>query len=75
VATIRLKFGRNPYTNAFTCAKCQGRFDRGGLCVRLEFAGRTVDVPVCPACERTYGLFEGTVDLDADNLSHPIGVA
>ena len=73
--SLRLKFGRNPYTSEFTCAHCRGRFAGGGLYARLEHAGNLVDVPVCPDCERKFGLFEGEVDLGHDNSSHPIGVA
>ena len=73
--TLRLKFGRNPYTSEFVCANCRCPFTGGGLYVRLEHAGKLVDVPVCAECERKFGLFEGVVDLDQDNPSHPIGIA
>jgi len=75
VRSLRLKFGRNPYTSELTCAHCRGRFAGGGLYARLEDAGAVVDVPVCADCERQFGLFEGEVDLGHDNPSHPIGVA
>lgn len=75
MTTLRLKFGRNPYGNEFACAHCRRRFAGGGLCARLEHAGKIVDVPVCPDCEREFGLFEGEIDLGRDNGSHPIGVA
>ena len=73
--TLRLKFGRNPYTSELTCAHCQRRFTGGGLYVRLEHAGRLVDVPLCPECESRFGLFEGEIDLGRDSTSHPIGIA
>ena len=72
---IRLKFGRNPYTQEFRCGRCGCRFERGGLFVRVECAGKVVDIPVCPDCERAYGLFEGMVDLTDNNPSHRIGIA
>ena len=86
--SLRLKFGRNPYTSKLTCAHCRRRFAGGGLYLsaaprgsaaqagaRLEHAGKLVDVPVCPDCERKFGLFEGEIDLGRDSASHPIGVA
>ena len=73
--TLRLKFGRNPYTSELTCAHCRRRFAGGGLYARLERAGRLVDVPVCPECERRFGLFVGEIDLGRDSASHPIGIA
>jgi hypothetical protein len=72
---LRLKFGRNPYTMELVCARCRRSFTGGGLYVRIESAGKLVDIPVCPECERTYGLFEGRVDVGRDDPSHPIGVA
>ena len=73
--TLRLKFGRNPYTSEFVCAHCRRRFTGGGLYARLEHAGTLVDIPVCAECERKFGLFEGELDLGQETASHPIGVA
>ena len=73
--SLRLKFGRNPYTSELACAHCRRRFAGGGLYARLECAGKVVDVPVCPECEGKYRLFEGEIDLGRDDASHPIGVA
>ncbi len=75
MAHVRLKFGRNIYTTELTCAHCRRRFTGGGLYVRLDYRGRTVDVPVCETCLQSYGLFEGNVRLDRDDPSHPIGIA
>ena len=75
MASLRLKFGRNPYTSELTCAHCRLRFTGGGLYVRLEQNRKIVDVPVCAECEHKYRLFEGGIDLDRDELSHPIGLA
>jgi hypothetical protein len=75
VRTLRLKFGRSPYTSELVCAQCRRRFAGGGLYARLEHAEKLVDVPICPECERQYGLFEGEIDLDRDEPSHPIGIA
>ncbi len=73
--SLRLKFGRNPYTSEFVCANCRRPFTGGGLYVRLEHEKKMLDVPVCGTCVGKYGLFEGVVDLDQDNPSHPIGIA
>jgi len=72
---IRLKFGKNPYSNNFICAACRKPFGSGGFILRLEHAGNTVDVPVCPACFEKGNLFEGMIDLGRYHASHPIGRA
>jgi hypothetical protein len=75
VTSLRLKFGRNPYTSELACAHCRRRFAGSGLYARLEHANKIVDVPVCPVCVRRFGLFEGEIDLGRDSASRPIGLA
>jgi len=72
---IRVKFGKNPYSNRFTCGYCREPFERGGFILRIEHGGKLVDIPVCPACYDTGTLFESLVDLSAHHASHPILLA
>jgi len=69
---IRVKFGKNPYSNRFTCSFCRREFETGGFFLRIEYGGNIVDVPICPACSKMGDLFEGIIDLTAHHLAHPI---
>jgi hypothetical protein len=72
---IRVKFGKNPYSNRFTCSFCRREFEDGGFFLRVEYADVIVDVPICPTCFDSGVTFEGLVDLSAHNAAHPIGRA
>ena len=72
---IRVKFGKNPYSNSFTCGHCREPFERGGFILRLEYQDNVVDIPVCQRCYEADTLFEGCIDLSRHNASHPILVA
>ena len=72
---IRVKFGKNPYSNEFTCSRCGHRFSNGGFFMRIEYAGTLIDIPVCPACWGNEELFEGMIELDNHEAAHPIGLA
>jgi len=72
---IRVKFGKNPYSNRFTCGHCREPFERGGFILRIEHDGKLIDIPVCSRCFETSALFEGMIDLSAHNASHPILLA
>ena len=61
---IRLKFGKNPYSNEFTCSHCGSRFNKGGFFTRIEYAGNVIDIPVCGECFEKGDLLEGMIDLD-----------
>ena len=73
--TVRVKFGPNPYAQAFVCAVCRSGFDQGGLFLRLEADGNVVDVPVCALCWSKGNLLEGVIDMTRHNPSHPVGLA
>lgn len=72
---IRLKFGRNPYHQPFTCAFCRRAFEQGGFFIRLEHQEKVVDVPLCPKCFGEDNLYEGMIDLSKHSTSHPVGLA
>ncbi len=72
---IRVKFGRNPYGNRFTCSFCGSAFESGGFFMRLEYAGIIVDIPICSKCYERDSLYEGIIDLSAHHSSHPIRLA
>ncbi|MFC1474804.1 hypothetical protein ACFLQK_02055 [bacterium] len=72
---IRLKFGKNPYSNRFTCSFCGNEFESGGFFLRIEYRGSIVDIPICPQCYDSGTLYEGMIDLTAHNAAHPIGRA
>jgi len=72
---IRVKFGKNPYGNRFTCSFCGSAFESGGFYLRLEYRGNIVDIPICPRCYETNALYEGMIDLTAHHEAHPIGRA
>ncbi len=72
---IRVKFGKNLYSNQFTCSFCRQEFDDGGFFLRVEHEGAMVDVPICPTCFDSGATFEGLVDLSAHDAAHPIGRA
>lgn len=72
---IRVKFGKNPYSNQFTCSHCGRKFGGGGLFLRIEHSGTVVDIPLCAACVEETALYEGMIDLSAHNAAHPIGRA
>jgi hypothetical protein len=72
---IRVKFGRNPYSNRFTCSHCRRGFSANGLILRIEYISSVIDIPICPDCAETYDLFEGIINLDKHSPSHPIGIA
>ena len=72
---VRVKFGKNPYAQEFTCAHCRKPFTHGGLLLRVDFESHIVDVPICPACNEGADLFEGLLDVTRHNRSHPIGLA
>ena len=72
---IRVKFGKNPYSNNFICGHCREPFELGGFFIRLEHGGQVVDIPVCPRCWESGDLLEGMIDLSVHNASHPIGLA
>ncbi len=44
---IRVKFGRNPYSNRFACSHCRREFESGGFFLRFEHEEIIVDIPVC----------------------------
>ena len=71
---VRVKFGKNPYAQEFTCAHCRKPFTRGGLLLRVESESRIVDVPVCPACNAGADLFARLLDVRRRSRSHPIGL-
>ena len=60
---IRVKFGKNPYSNQFICSHCGREFSGGGFFLRIEYRGNLVDIPICPACFDEGTLYEGMVDL------------
>jgi hypothetical protein len=72
---IRVKFGKNPYSNSFTCGHCREPFERGGFILRIEYDGKLVDIPVCPRCFDVGYLYEGFIDLSRHHASHPILLA
>ena len=72
---IRVKFGKNPYSNDFACSHCGQRFRSGGFFLRIEYHGKVVDIPICAECYATDALYEGMIDLTAHNAAHPIGRA
>ena len=72
---IRVKLGKNPYSNNFTCSFCGRSFDSGGFYMRLEHGGNVVDIPVCQGCYEKGDLFEGTVDLSRHHAAHPVQLA
>ena len=69
---IRLKFGKNPYSNLFTCSFCRREFDAGGFFLRLEHDGNIIDAPVCRDCFESGDSYEAMIDLSAHNAAHPI---
>jgi len=69
---IRVKFGKNPYSNNFACSHCGQRFDRGGFFLRIEYRGILVDIPICAKCYATDALYEGMIDLTTHHSAHPI---
>jgi len=69
---IRVKFGKNPYSNRFTCSFCRREFESGGFFLRVEYRGNIVDVPICPACFDSETTFEDFIDLSRHNTAHPI---
>ena len=72
---IRLKFGRNPYHQRFTCASCRRTFERGGFFIRIQCQENTVDFPLCQACLDDDRMYETMVDLGKHNTSYPVGLA
>ena len=72
---IRVKFGKNPYSNRFTCSHCGRTFDSGGFFMRIEYRGSIVDIPLCSACVEETSFFEGMIDLSDHHAAHPIGRA
>ena len=68
---IRVKFGKNTYSNRFVCGRCREPFERGGFILRIEHDGQIVDIPVCPRCYDAGGLFVGLVDLSRHHSCHP----
>jgi hypothetical protein len=69
---IRVKLGKNPYSNRFTCSFCRREFEAGGFFLRVEYRGNIVDVPICPTCFDSGTTFEGLLDLTRHHLAHPI---
>jgi len=69
---IRLKFGKNPYANRFTCSRCRREFEAGGFLLRIEHAETIVDVPICDVCFETGSLYESMIDLSTHHAAHPI---
>ncbi len=72
---IRVKLGKNLYSNRFTCSFCRREFETGGFFLRIEHDGNIVDVPICNMCFESGDTFEGLVDLSRHHSSHPIGRA
>lgn len=72
---IRIKFGKNPYSNKFICAFCGCEFVSGGFIIRLEHAGIIVDIPMCQDCIDFDSLYEGMIDMSQHSTSHKIGTA
>jgi len=72
---VRVKFGKNPYAQEFTCAHCSKPFTHGGLLLRADFESRNFDVPICPACNAGADLFERLLDVRRRSRSRPIGLA
>lgn len=69
---IRVKFGKNPYGNIFSCSYCRNIFESGGFILRIEYAANIIDIPVCSACFEKGDLFEGMIDLVHHHAAHPI---
>ena len=72
---VRVKFGPNKYSGAFTCAHCGNEFKGGGFYLLVEANGNCVTVPICPGCWGTGHMFEGDLDMTQPTQSHPIGLA
>lgn len=72
---LRVKFGRNPYSNDLTCAFCRESYAKGGFWLRLEQNEIVVDLPVCQACWSRGELFETLVTFDRHETSHPVSLA
>lgn len=72
---IRVKFGRNPYSNRFACSHCRREFEAGGFFLRIEHEGIIVDIPVCGECFGTGELYEAILDLTENHTAHPISRA
>lgn len=78
---LRVKFGFNPYSMPFRCAKCGKEWDNyyhihKGLFLRIEVNGKIIDFPICPKCSEEKNLLETrTIDTTQDNPSHPIFLA
>jgi len=72
---IRLKFGKNPYSNRFTCSYCRREFEAGGFFLRIEHKENIVDVPICQICFETGDSYESMIDLSTHHAAHPIGRA
>ncbi|HPI77655.1 MAG TPA: hypothetical protein PLK80_13055 [bacterium] len=69
---IRVKFGKNPYSNRFTCGRCREPFERGGFFV----GSNTAAMLWTYRCVRgVSNRAEGVIDLSAHSASHPIGLA
>ena len=72
---VRVKFGKNPYSNRFSCSRCGSKFDSGGFFLRIEHYGTVVDIPICKRCYEADAFYEGIIDLTAHYEAHPIGLA
>ena len=78
---VRIKMGKNPYSQEFTCSKCRKEWDndktrKESFFLRLEVDGMIIDFPICPKCfEEGYLLEVGNIDISKHHTSHPIYVA
>lgn len=72
---LRVKVGRNPYSNRLTCAYCRKEYERGGLWLRLELHERIVDLPLCAECLAAGHLYETLVSFDDHHPSYPLRLA
>lgn len=73
--TIRVKFGKNPYSQTFKCGHCRDEFEKSGFFLRLEYDGKVIDIPICERCFESGDMVEGMIDLTKHSMSHPIGLA
>lgn len=79
--SLRVKMGKNPYSQEFTCSKCRKEWDndktrKKSFFLRLEVDGMIIDFPICPKCfEEGYLLEVGNIDISKHHTSHPIYVA
>lgn len=74
IQSIRVKVGKNPYTQEYKCSCCRNLFNSGGLWLRIQSGDKVIDMPICQECLDN-GFYEGVIDPTKNSKSHPLGVA